>query len=206
MPPTHDINWSLWLSTMLPMALSAGPGNLMVASSGAQSGVRRSLRFIIGLDLTYFVLALLVGLGLYHSLAQQPQLLRGLRIAGSLYIFWLGLRLLLRPLRKPGEPKQALLFRDGVVLQLGNVQGLIMLLVMFSTFSPATHAGSVAVVLLSAALIGVNLFGHLLWACMGSSLQRLLRTRPGLLKAQNLLFGLMLMGVAAWIFLRNEMG
>lgn len=206
MPPTHDINWSLWLSTMLPMALSAGPGNLMVASSGAQSGVRRSLRFIIGLDLTYFVLALLVGLGLYHSLAQQPQLLRGLRIAGSLYIFWLGLRLLLRPLRKPGEPKQALLLRDGVVLQLGNVQGLIMLLMMFSTFSPATHAGSVAVVLLSAALIGVNLFGHLLWACMGSSLQRLLRTRPGLLKAQNLLFGLMLMGVAAWIFLRNELG
>lgn len=206
MPPTHDINWSLWLSTMLPLALSAGPGNLMVASSGAQSGVRRSLRFIIGLDLTYFVLALLVGLGLYHSLAQHPQLLRSLRIAGSLYIFWLGLRLLLRPLRKPGEPERTLLFRDGVVLQLGNVQGLIMLLVMFSTFSPAARAGSAAVVLLSAALIGVNLFGHLLWACMGSSLQRLLRTRAGLLSAQNLLFGLMLMGVAAWIFLRNEMG
>lgn len=203
MPPVHDINWPLWLSTMLPMALSAGPGNLMVASSGAQSGVRRSLRFILGLDLTYFLLALLVGLGLYHSLANQPQLLSGLRVAGSLYIFWLGLRLLLRPLRKPGERAATLQFRDGVVLQLGNVQGLVMLLVMFSTFSPGTDVGSTVVLTLSAALIAVNLFGHLLWACLGSSLQVLLRARPRLLLAQNALFGVMLMAVAIWIFLRN---
>ncbi|MEN5094821.1 LysE family transporter [Pseudomonas protegens] len=203
MLPVSDINWPLWLSTMLPMALSAGPGNLMVASSGAQSGVRRSLRFILGLDLTYLLLALLVGLGLYHSLANQPQLLWGLRVAGSLYIFWLGLRLLLRPLRKPGEGAAALQFRDGVILQLGNVQGLVMLLVMFSTFSPGTDAGSAVVALLSVALIAVNLFGHLLWACLGASLQGLLRSRPRLLLAQNALFGLILMTVAIWIFLRQ---
>ncbi len=43
MPPIHDINWPLWLSTMLPMALSAGPGNLMVASSGAQGHGQQGL-------------------------------------------------------------------------------------------------------------------------------------------------------------------
>ncbi|WP_426190588.1 LysE family transporter [Pseudomonas sp. NFXW11] len=188
---------------MLPMALSAGPGNLTVASCGAQSGVRRSLRFILGLDLTYLLLALLVGLGLYHSLASQPRLLWGLRVAGSLYIFWLGLRLLLRPLRKPGERAVALQFRHGVMLQLGNVQGLVMLLVMFSTFSPGREAGSLAVLALSAALIALNLCGHLLWACLGSSLQLLLRERPRLLLAQNALFGLMLMAVAAWLLLRQ---
>ena len=89
-----DINWALWLSTMAPLALSAGPGNLMVATSGAQSGVRHSLRFIAGLDLTYLLLALLMGLGLYHSLSAYPTLMRGLQIAGSAYIFWRGLRLL----------------------------------------------------------------------------------------------------------------
>ncbi|MEX5609972.1 LysE family transporter [Pseudomonas protegens] len=203
MPPIHDINWPLWLSTMLPMALSAGPGNLMVASSGARSGVRRSLRFICGLDLTYLLLALLVGLGLYHSLAAYPGLLWGLRVAGSLYIFWLGLRLLLRPLRKPGEQSEALQFRDGVMLQLGNVQGLVMLLVMFSTFSPGADAGTAVVLALSAALIAVNLFGHLLWASLGSSLQRLMRDRPRLLLAQNALFGSLLMAVAGWLLLRG---
>ncbi|WP_414158441.1 LysE family translocator [Pseudomonas sp. BNK-45] len=203
MPPIHDINWPLWLSTMLPMALSAGPGNLMVASSGARSGVRRSLRFILGLDLTYWLLALLVGLGLYHSLAAQPQWLWSLRVAGSLYIFWRGLRLLLRSRGLSAAPDAPLGFRDGVLLQLGNVQGLVMLLVMFSTFSPVTDAGSAVVLVLSAALIAVNLFGHLLWASLGSSLQVLLRDRPSLLVAQNALFGLLLMAVAIWIFLRG---
>ncbi|BAQ74123.1 MULTISPECIES: LysE family translocator [Pseudomonas] len=203
MPPIHDINWPLWLSTMLPMALSAGPGNLMVASSGARSGVRRSLRFILGLDLTYWLLALLVGLGLYHSLAAQPQWLWSLRVAGSLYIFWRGLRLLLRSRGLSAASDAPLGFRDGVLLQLGNVQGLVMLLVMFSTFSPGTDAGSAVVLVLSAALIAVNLFGHLLWASLGSSLQVLLRDRPSLLVAQNALFGLLLMAVAMWIFLRG---
>ena len=64
-----SINWLLWLSTMAPLTLSAGPGNLMVATSGAQSGVRRSVQFIIGLDITYFLLAVLVG-GLAVSLLQ----------------------------------------------------------------------------------------------------------------------------------------
>jgi threonine/homoserine/homoserine lactone efflux protein len=42
MQEISSINWLLWLSTMVPLTLSAGPGNLMVATSGAQSGVRRS--------------------------------------------------------------------------------------------------------------------------------------------------------------------
>ncbi len=61
-------------------------------------------------------------------------------------------------------------FCDGVLLQLGNVQGLVMLLVMFSTFSPSADASSAVVLVLSAALIAVNLCGHLLWASLGSSL------------------------------------
>ncbi|EPL05424.1 LysE family translocator [Pseudomonas sp. CF161] len=199
-----DINWALWLSTMAPLTLSAGPGNLMVATSGAQSGARRSLGFIAGLDLCYFLLALLVGLGLSHSLMNQPQLLWLLRVAGSLYILWLGLRLLWRALPAPGAEPRQLRWRDGVMVQLGNVQGMVMLLVMFSTFMPSGDSRSIALVLaLSAALISLNFCAHLIWVSMGSSVQRLLRTRPRLLVAQNRLFGLMLMAVAVWIFMRS---
>ncbi|MCK9814993.1 LysE family translocator [Pseudomonas sp. MAFF 302046] len=197
-----DINWALWLSTMAPLALSAGPGNLMVATSGAQSGVRHSLRFIAGLDLTYLLLALLMGLGLYHSLSAYPTLMRGLQIAGSAYIFWRGLRLLRRPPTASAEPSRPLQWRDGVVVQLGNVQGLVMLLVMFASFLPVDDARPTQVLMLSTALIALNFCAHLLWVSLGATVQRLMRTRPGWLVLQNAVFGLLLLAVAGWMLFR----
>ncbi|TFF41111.1 LysE family translocator [Pseudomonas sp. RIT623] len=189
---------------MVPLALSAGPGNLMVATSGAQSGVRRSVKFIVGLDATYFLIAVLVGLGLYHTIMASPHLIWVLRVAGSLYILWLGIKLIIRPMRKVGDQRLDLQFRDGIIVQLGNVQGLVMLLVMFSTFIPAGTSNSSAVLALSLALILVNFTAHIIWVSMGATIQRLLAVRPGLLKAQNVVFGLMLIAVAAWIFVRTS--
>lgn len=198
-----SINWLLWLSTMAPLTLSAGPGNLMVATSGAQSGVRRSVRFIVGLDITYFFLAVLVGLGLYHTLMNNPRLVWVLQVLGSFYILWLGVRLLCRPLKAPGDKAIHLQFRDGIVVQLGNVQGIVMLLVMFSTFTPSGETSSSVVLILSAALITLNFFSHVIWVSMGSTVQKLIQARPKLLMIQNAMFGLMLIAVALWIFLRT---
>ena len=145
MQEIFSINWLLWLSTMVPLTLSAGPGNLMVATSGAQSGVRRSVRFIVGLDITYFLIAVLVGLGLYHTLTNNPTLVWALQVAGSFYILWLGVRMLRRPLKTPTDKAMHLQFRDGIVVQLGNVQGIVMLLVMFSTFMPSVETSSTVV-------------------------------------------------------------
>lgn len=198
-----SINWLLWLSTMAPLTLSAGPGNLMVATSGAQSGVRRSVRFIVGLDITYFLLAVLVGLGLYHTLMNNPRLVWVLQVLGSFYILWLGVRLLCRTLKAPSDKTIHLQFRDGIVVQLGNVQGLVMLLVMFSTFTPSGETSSSVVLILSAALITLNFFSHVIWVSMGSTVQKLIQARPKLLVFQNAMFGLMLIAVAVWIFLRT---
>ncbi|MDR6956998.1 threonine/homoserine/homoserine lactone efflux protein [Pseudomonas brassicacearum] len=203
MQEIFSINWLLWLSTMVPLTLSAGPGNLMVATSGAQSGVRRSVRFIIGLDITYFLLAVLVGLGLYHTLMSSPKLVWVLQVVGSFYILWLGVRLLRRPLKAPGENATHLQFRDGIVVQLSNVQGIVMLLVMFSTFTPSGETSSSVVLILSAALISLNFLSHVIWVSMGSTVQRLIQARPRLLMFQNAVFGLMLIAVAVWIFLRT---
>jgi threonine/homoserine/homoserine lactone efflux protein len=179
------------------------PAGLMVATSGAQSGVRRSVRFIIGLDITYFLLAVLVGLGLYHTLMNYPTLVWMLQVVGSFYILWLGVRLLSRPLKAPGDKPRHLQFRDGIVVQLGNVQGIVMLLVMFTTFVPAGDTSSSVVLILSAALIALNFFSHVIWVSMGSTVQKLIRAHPKLLVFQNAVFGLMLIAVAVWIFLRS---
>lgn len=197
-----DIDWPLWLTTMIPLALSAGPGNLTVAASGARSGIRRSVRFIAGLDATYLLLAMAAGLGLYHALMGHPRLLFWLRLAGSLYIAWLGIRMMVRPLRTRLAEPADLRFRDGVALQLGNVQGMVMLLVMFSTFTPGGAPGHAIVLALSLALVSLNFLGHMLWVCMGAAVQRSLKSRPGLLAAQNAAFGLMLVAVGVWIFAR----
>jgi threonine/homoserine/homoserine lactone efflux protein len=116
---------------------------------------------------------------------------------------WLGIRLLRRPLKAPSDKPLHLQFRDGIVVQLGNVQGIVMLLVMFSTFMPSGETSSSVVLILSAALISLNFFSHVIWVSMGSTVQKLIQARPKLLVFQNAVFGLMLIAVAVWIFLRT---
>lgn len=78
-----------------------------------------------------------------------------------------------------------------------------MLLVMFSTFTPSGETSSSVVLILSAALITLNFFSHVIWVSMGSTVQKLIQARPKLLVFQNAMFGLMLIAVAVWIFLRT---
>jgi hypothetical protein len=59
----NDIDWLLWLSTMVPLVFSAGPGNIMVAVSGARSGLLQPLVFVYGLDFTYLLMAIAIGVG-----------------------------------------------------------------------------------------------------------------------------------------------
>lgn len=172
----------------------------MVAASGSRDGLQGSLRFIAGLDSAYLVLAIVVGLGLSDVLQAFPEFADYLKLFGSFYILFLAYRFIRAAGIEYVSQTASFGFWDGVLVQIANAKGIVMLVVMFSEFSMAESTQQV--VLLSLALIGLNLLSHLLWATAGGAIKQILQRHRQFLPLQNLAFAAMRASVAIWMILR----
>lgn len=187
---------------MVPLTYSAGPGNIMVAVSGVRVGFIKSLPFIFGLDATYFCLATVVGLGVGNILTNYPMAAELLKLIGIIYIAYLGARFFVNSTTDDDYTDTRFGIIDGVVIQLANVKGIIMLIVMFSEFSTPNNDLLAGVLVLSFALASLNFSAHLLWVCLGASIKNIVVHYPAFQQRLNYLFGTMMIGVAAWLFIR----
>lgn len=172
----------------------------MVAASGSKDGFKGSMKFIAGLDCTYLVLALMVGLGLSDLLQSFPEFASSLNLLGSFYILYLASRFIHAASVESVTQAASFGFQDGVLVQIANAKGLVMLVVMFSEF--CSTGSTQQVVLLSFALIGLNLLSHLVWATAGGAIKHLVERNRHILPLQNLAFAMMLTSVAIWMMLR----
>jgi len=187
---------------MVPLTYSAGPGNILVAVSGVRVGMTRSLPFIVGLDLTYFLLSVLVGVGVGNTLITYPFIAEALKYSGIAYIFYLGSRFFIVSTATKQSIGSRFRILDGVMVQLTNVKGMIMLIVMFTEFTSPTSGIVEHVLLMSTALTALNFSAHLLWVTMGSGIQKLLGNYPAFQQGYNCVFGSMLIAVSIWLLIR----
>lgn len=181
-----------WFLVMFPLVYSPGPANTMFASNGAAYGFRRTMPFMVGLDLAFVLQSLAVGFGLSSVLVAFPQLLTILRYVGIAYITWLGCIFLRAAMAKNlGQPR-CMGFLDGIILTAVNPKAWIMQLMMFSQFFDATDA-LMSVLNLSFLLCALNITGHVFWIYCGSLLLGRATSRFSL-RHQNMLFSAMLFG------------
>jgi threonine/homoserine/homoserine lactone efflux protein len=83
--------WLAWLLFAFVMAITPGPNNVMLMSSGARFGVRRTNPHCLGVALGFGAMFLLVEVGVGAALAASPALLtamKGLSIAFVGWIAW----------------------------------------------------------------------------------------------------------------------
>src|ERR687886_2018427 len=73
----------------LAMSATPGPNNAMVAASGANFGLRRTLPHVIGVSLGFPAMLLLVALGAAELLQSSATLQALLRWAGATWMLWL---------------------------------------------------------------------------------------------------------------------
>jgi threonine/homoserine/homoserine lactone efflux protein len=87
----------------LAVTLSPGPDTLLVASHGARGGVRAGLAAVSGIVAGGVYYAALIGFGALNLLVAVPALFITVKIAGALYLAWLGAGMIWNAL-KPGPP------------------------------------------------------------------------------------------------------
>jgi threonine/homoserine/homoserine lactone efflux protein len=77
-------------SFSLAMSISPGPINMVIISSSATHGVRKTFSFVSGATIGFTLLLLFIGLGFYKVIDLYPTFFKYLSVVGALYIFYMG--------------------------------------------------------------------------------------------------------------------
>jgi len=144
-----------------------GPTNTLLAAAGLRQGFARSAR-LAGAELAGYVVSIsLWGRVLEHAARSSPWLPAGARIASSIYIAFLAVRMWRSARAVPSAARHAIGMRTLFVATLLNPKGLLFASAIF----PPTAFWSLSVYLASMALFSTLLVPiGLAWIAFGASL------------------------------------
>lgn len=157
-------------------AITPGPNNLLLANSGAQFGVRKSWRHLIGIRIGVIGLILLCACGAGAALQTHPSWYLAIKYIGLAYMFWLIIKLLCTnsfagkaTKSKPINVTQATLF------QLGNMKAWMASLALVTSYSlPSSYWLSVALITFVFTTFG--LLANMTWVWVGQKIRVYLNT------------------------------
>ncbi len=155
--PSYDI--SLFLLAALIIAAIPGPGILYVAARTVSGGRRAGIASTFGTALGGLVHVIAGGIGVSAIILASAQLFTMLKLAGALYLIWLGIRTIREAGHLPTEPTGAIgfkrAFREGIVVEALNPKTAAFFLAFIPQFlEPA--AGHPALQFMTLGLISVT--------------------------------------------------
>ena len=173
--------WLGLLASALFISISPGPGAIFSISQGTQYGFKRSIISVIGLQLGLMsqIIFLLLGLGILID--QFPGTFSIIKILGMLYLIVLGALQWFKKIEQIStskddfensfSPLSSLL--KGFFVNITNIKGTVFFLALIPLFVDLTSLNISTCVILTATLVGVDLFvmtGYLMLAEISKSL------------------------------------
>lgn len=122
-------------SFSLLMSISPGPVNMVIISSGANYGVRKTFPFVSGAAIGFTLLLLFIGLGFYEVIALYPDLLTYLSVAGAAFIIYMGYLIATSVPDLAIEKRKQPTFTQGFLLQWLNPKAWIACIASVPLFS-----------------------------------------------------------------------
>ncbi|MGP6487155.1 LysE family translocator [Duffyella gerundensis] len=179
-----DGNYSGFLIAILPVALSPGASFTLAINSALAGGMRGLFNTLCGTALGIYSHALLIGLGISTLLLASPAWFGALKIAGCIWLLWLGVQLV----RSAWQPAAAMMpsgktisCKEAWLANVLNPKAVMFYLTVVPQF--AGKAGKLSVYLTLAslhilvmALWLLTISALLIWSARRVNLQKLKRT------------------------------
>ena len=183
--------------TFLPFALVAaftpGPNNLMLAASGANFGVHRSIPHVLGIVAGFPVLVLAVGLGLGALFQQHPGMHTILKFLGAAFLLYLAWRIATAGPSSTGTaPGRPLTFLEAALFQWVNPKAWIFAVSAVATYTTVGGRASAEIAVILAVCVLVTVASTVAWTMFGAGLSRFLQGSPRMLRAFNIGMALLL--------------
>jgi len=161
-------------SFSLVMSISPGPVNMVILSSGASYGVRKTFSFVSGASIGFTLLLLFIGLGFHKIIALYPDFLKYLSIAGSMLIIYMGYLIASSSSELNIEKQNLPTFTQGFLLQWLNPKAWLASVASVSLFStPDSHQVFLTFSLIYFVVCYLSLFS---WSVLGNKATLLLNS------------------------------
>lgn len=194
-----------FVAVTLPLVLTPGASTAVVLRNSLSGGTRAGLVTAIGTNAGSLCYGLLTAFGVGAALHRWPSAWAALRVAGVVYLTWLGVAALGRaaapgPALAPGNarpPTQGTRTHlyEGFVTNALNPAVATFYLVLLPQFIPRGAAVARSALLLTAIHVALAGTWHVTWATAGGTLARVLSGgRPR--QALEAITGLALLGLA----------
>lgn len=175
--------WS-FLAVTVPLVLVPGASTAVVFRNSVTGGVRAGVETAAGVNLGTLGYGVLSAFGLALALRQWPSVWIVVRIAGALYLVWLGIQSLWRAMRPPPSrdlasgahpPRSAMQnAREGFVTNALNPAIATFYLVVVPQFVPRGAPVVRSMLILSGVHVAIAFTWHVVWAVAGGGLARTL--------------------------------
>ncbi len=161
-------------------AVTPGPNNMLLTSSTANYGFRRSIGLLLGIMLGMQSILYLSAFGIAALLLLYPAIHIVLKVIGSGYLLWLAWKTATAnyaPLKTNSEAVKRVTWYQGGLLQFLNPKAWMMGLGAVGSFSLPGALFTESIIVMSIAFIIVNLIAGLIWMGFGSLISLFLRSR-----------------------------
>ena len=208
------INPLSYLIGTIILIIMPGPNSMFCLSVAAQHGARKAYRAVCGVLLGDLVLILLTVLGAGTVLKLYPALFHAMKLAGGLYLAYIGFGLLRGAVRKwfapppilaaglPSTPPAGHIFKRALLLSLTNPTAILFLLSFFVQFvDPAYPHPALSFLLLALVMQTVSFSYLTLLVFAGHRLANLFRRHRRLTTACTAATGLLFIGFAVSLWL-----
>lgn len=186
--PAATIVALMWFT--LVNSITPGPNNIMLATSGVNFGVRRTLPQMAGVFTGLVVITVAVGLGLGAIFSQYPVVRDVLRVAGIAYILFLAWKIATAGSLGGGDLPHPMRYGASVLFQGVNVKLWMAAVATVSLYVRPGHTiADTATVTAAYALINVPCM--FVWTGFGAALRDVLQV-PGRIRVFNIVMALAL--------------
>lgn len=193
----------------LVLSLSPGPSNLYIMACTIGNGARAGIAAAAGMALGSLSYAALTALGLSAVIVYSPALFIGLKVAGALYLLYLGAKTWLQAtvphLQNPVKTSTKKVLRQSLIVELTNPKTGLFFIAFLPQFT-RSESGSISVqlLLLGGVYAVIALGSDLLVVTLSSKLGRWLARSPDWAVRQEKLAGIILFALGVFILLEES--
>lgn len=199
--------WITFVIAACIIAVSPGSGAVLSMSHGLSYGVRKASGTIFGLQAGLLLVLAIAGAGVGSLLLASEVAFNVVKTVGALYLIWLGLSQW-RARAAPGPGAQVMQAQapslrrrvlTGFLTNATNPKGIIFMVAVLPQFIAKDHPLLPQLLILAVTMCTIDLVVMHGYALLAASMQRFFRDAKAV-KAQNRVFGGLLMGVGAALF------
>ena len=206
MPPAAD--FLLFLLAALVVAVVPGPGIFYVAARTLSEGRRAGIASTFGTALGGLVHVVAGGLGVSAIIMASAEAFALLKLAGALYLIWLGFRAFrdaAKPASEAAPGRRA--FREGIVVEATNPKTAAFFLAFIPQFlDPAAAHPALQFMALGLISVTLNTLADVVVVAAAAATRANLARRPRLFPTLRRGSGVFMMGLGASLLLARRPG